>query len=439
MHNSPNTTDNMDAELARKRHRNRFAQQKYRRKLKSHIEELEKRAAVADQLLKANNVHANVLSNNEPLPFGRYSAQLGEHGAAHQIEPVLNDNRISTSSPSRGMADSLQNELSDIQNGHYGIPKDATLMASKPASTMSEEANFFKAFTISEDQLWPKNFQLHDAGNLELQPENIDVTETETANPTARHGSTDTVKAPSLVPSKASPPSVIPRSPHQPIALDSSSLESRVEFVIQSLKKAGFESPDSFVSSYYTSVFRDKSAAKVAQEFSRSKGLPQLLEDLRNKVGSWSTWESSGYKDTIVRLAASMIADEFDRLNRKKYSCEVELQQHFSRLHQASTDVNRGSSVNQLFSLITELKNTLRDELPNLYAITMSLLAQDTPLAQSKRVQLLTATIQIIIASGDEPFQEAAKWVFNRTPPGFMGESGDAPADDFDESAIESF
>jgi hypothetical protein len=121
------------------------------------------------------------------------------------------------------------------------------------------------------------------------------------------------------------------------------------------------------MSFYYTGTFKDKSTAKIAQAGSRIKGLPAVLEELHSHASAWSSWEASGYRDTIVRSAADLIADEIDRLARKKYTCESEFWQNISYAATAggddsSSSSGSGTAVPQLRSMAAELKKTLRYE-----------------------------------------------------------------------------
>jgi hypothetical protein len=144
----------------------------------------------------------------------------------------------------------------------------------------------------------------------------------------------------------------------------SNSLESRIDYILRSIQTVGFESPDSFVSCYYTARFKDRSPLKLAQAASRGKGLPHILEELQAHASSWSTWESGAYRDTIVRSAAYIIADEFDRLTKKKYSCEMDLQHNLYRTTQepTATDASSTAPIHQLHGIAAELKKTLCEE-----------------------------------------------------------------------------
>ncbi|CAH0054440.1 unnamed protein product [Clonostachys solani] len=149
---------------------------------------------------------------------------------------------------------------------------------------------------------------------------------------------------------------------------DPPSLESRVDFILRSIQSMGFETPDSFMLSYYTGSFDERSAAKVAQDASRSTGLPRMLNELRSKTEDWSRWESRNYADSVVRSAAKLIAEEFDSLGRKRYACERELQKGLASgatsqaQNNSSSSTDGNASVSQLYLAAAELKKTLRDE-----------------------------------------------------------------------------
>lgn len=167
--------------------------------------------------------------------------------------------------------------------------------------------------------------------------------------------------APSSASSTASSDSQCgPSQPPTPSVSDQEDLESRVSDVLRVLPTLGFDSVESFICSYYTASFSGKTVIKAAQEASRIKGLPLILGELQAKAGSWSAWESSGYRDAIIRTAAQLLTDEFERLTKKKYSCEEEMQHYLSSSAQSSIDGR--PMISHLCSTAGELKRTLQDE-----------------------------------------------------------------------------
>lgn len=198
--------------------------------------------------------------------------------------------------------------------------------------------------------------------------------------------------------------------------------------VLKSIQMAGFDSADSFISSYYTGIFKEKSPARKAQESSRSKGLPQLLEELRTHSGSWFIWEFSRYRDATIRSAASLIADEFDHLKKKQYDCEIELRHGLITLTSAHDFTFSDTQADRNRQLATELKRTLQNEvntfchlqkakgrllisplqLPNMH-ILITALSSHSP--QLMRDQLFSATVQVMAAPTEEPVAEIETWL----------------------------
>lgn len=160
---------------------------------------------------------------------------------------------------------------------------------------------------------------------------------------------------------------VLPKSLlDMPLELDHGSLEARVDYVLQAIRNAGFPTLDTFVSSFYTASFRERSAAQKAQEVSHSSGLPMMLDELRLRSGDWPVWQARAYTDSIIRSAASIITDEFDRLTKKSYECEKELQLCLGsttpRTQTATPTTARSPSMQRLHVAAAELRKTLRNE-----------------------------------------------------------------------------
>lgn len=105
-------------------------------------------------------------------------------------------------------------------------------------------------------------------------------------------------------------------------------------------------------------------AIRNAQKLSRTHGLPELIESLREKNNTWSIREAGPYKDATVRSAAEMVLDEIEKLARKRYHCETELAQHMCRdtTTPAITSSSEGPGVRHLQTLASELCETLKDE-----------------------------------------------------------------------------
>ncbi|KAJ3531278.1 hypothetical protein NM208_g8949 [Fusarium decemcellulare] len=415
MHNSP---DEAADELLRKRQRNRVAQQKYS-ELKSHIEDLEKKAAVADRLVRGTDV---VLPEDLISPFDAFqcpqNAQRSTIAASMDIPQSIK--QTVTASGEEDSPNTLQ--------------KKAPVAGSD--SGLTTEHDFLGGFSLpSDDHAGNKSSFLADMGILEIQENNVKTLETIRLPP-----GTDVEGLPNPPPlppfrGRSSTACSLPVSLlEMPPGLHHSSLEARVDYVLRSIENVGFPTPDSFISSYYTASFRDRSPVQKVQETSRSRGLPMMLDELRLQSDDWSVWQSRPYTDSIVRSAALMVADEFDRLTKKRYQCEKELQRGLTLSQQGqlpSTPAESSAAMQQLHTAAAELKKTLRNELPNLNALTATLSSDDSVVPQAMRVQLLLATIETIATTADEPLQEAANWVYQRVNSQFSSNPRPRNSDDF--------
>ncbi|KIM92749.1 hypothetical protein OIDMADRAFT_36373 [Oidiodendron maius Zn] len=389
------TQDNMD-ELELKRQRNRLAQQKYRKRLKLHIDDLEKRAALVEQLPNVNvfpSIHPNGSVHDDMLEYYPFVHQMSGSAGAGWMQPL----------DTMTVASSQAYESSGISVG----PSFPTAPSRIPDSSLTKpncgQQQDSLGTPLKDGALGPSKASISPPGSTENQARN-------------RPGS---LPAKSLDDTPSPSPLI-----HNGTERELPSIDSRLEHVLQFLQSVKFDSIDSLVSSYYTAELRERSTLQVAQEASRIKGLPQVLEDLQVNSGSWSMRESYPYRDMTIRSAGQLIADELDRLSRKKYSCEIELQHHLSRVpsQPGPSDV---SGLRQLRSLATELRKTLRDEMPNLHAFTSALSAHDCNFLEADKLQMITATIRLITASGHDTLEEAASWASKRSDSSFTSSSED--------------
>nr|POF20694.1 hypothetical protein CFP56_73511 [Quercus suber] len=87
------------------------------------------------------------------------------------------------------------------------------------------------------------------------------------------------------------PPSLIstPRTPSPQAPLD-----ERIDYVLASIKAAGFKDLNASVTAYYTHSFSDASPLQAHQRMSRNRRLPRLLAAMRASAENWSDWERRG-------------------------------------------------------------------------------------------------------------------------------------------------
>ncbi|MCJ1379347.1 hypothetical protein MMC17_002448 [Xylographa soralifera] len=96
--------------------------------------------------------------------------------------------------------------------------------------------------------------------------------------------------------------------------LSSMNLESRFERILDIVEEVGFDSIDSMAAEYYSATFKGESTPHWAQSLSRTRRLQKFLATLHTSTKNWSTEETRGYYEQIVRSAESIYVLEFQRL-----------------------------------------------------------------------------------------------------------------------------
>lgn len=100
-------------------------------------------------------------------------------------------------------------------------------------------------------------------------------------------------------------------------SVESCNPTARYQYIIECVKKAGFDNVDSMVSGYYTLTFDKNSVADRAQTASRGKHLRNVLSSLHENSRDWTTWEARGFRDQIVEAAEGIYGAEFSRLAQR--------------------------------------------------------------------------------------------------------------------------
>lgn len=109
-----------------------------------------------------------------------------------------------------------------------------------------------------------------------------------------------------------------------PIATTPASLEDRFEMILETCKAAGFHSVDSMATEYYTASFPHNSHLAATQSRSRSRDLPDLLDNLyaassawgQERQNPWAFNESERFREKILRLATNILIDEASQIER---------------------------------------------------------------------------------------------------------------------------
>lgn len=93
-------------------------------------------------------------------------------------------------------------------------------------------------------------------------------------------------------------------------------LEDRFGRILDIVEEAGFDSFDSMAAQYYTAKFRENTTPHCAQSLSRSRHLRRLLASLHDSTKDWSSRETQGYREEIIRSAESIYVEELRRFKQ---------------------------------------------------------------------------------------------------------------------------
>lgn len=85
---------------------------------------------------------------------------------------------------------------------------------------------------------------------------------------------------------------------------------SRLEKVLEAVDEAGFESIDSMIAAYYTSVVPLESPVHSAQVLSRKRHLKRCLATLHDSSKEWDAQELQSFRDGIMSCAEDILIDE---------------------------------------------------------------------------------------------------------------------------------
>lgn len=413
---------------SRKRLQNRLAQKKYRERLKTRIEDLERRAAT---------VNDSTQSFYSPTPIRSQPSSLhvvSRHGSTRSLEfddhrqfsspatlvegqgrePVLNDQ---LNGPSR-QCDPLLGQGTDL-NDHLRLSM-SDLAAGLPIAEASGHTYSVIGVGSKSDlesgQLWMDEVDMFSsrdpaaAANTcsNWTPQRADTDKksrlSEGANFVAAsrflggHKSSSEVidPRPMDVQSVMAPSDRLGFARMNGESYQTQSRETRLGSVLNAAKLQGYENLDAVFSAYYTESFEVGTPIQIAQKMSRNRNLPSVLQNLRESVREWNPREANGYRDEIVRSAESVLVDEFDRAISKTEattSGPKETGQSASLMlpHSLPTRITDES-----FETLSNLEPNLEDELPNLWALIISLTADNSEAGQRIRCQILLKVILTI-------------------------------------------
>ncbi|KAF2139770.1 uncharacterized protein K452DRAFT_300274 [Aplosporella prunicola CBS 121167] len=97
-----------------------------------------------------------------------------------------------------------------------------------------------------------------------------------------------------------------------------SSLEARMERMLEVIEELGFENIDVMTSTYYTADFQRGTLAHLAQAASRRRRLRKVIATLHSSSQGWGRSEAQGYHDAMLRSAEHHYTQELLRHSDKK-------------------------------------------------------------------------------------------------------------------------
>ncbi|KAI0543754.1 hypothetical protein F4679DRAFT_590186 [Xylaria curta] len=334
--------------VSRKRVQNRIAQRNYRKNLKNRIEKLEWQAALmsSGQLLPVHGMpntptYENVPSSLAIPALARRSRRYDSGPASPTAVPNFDISdldvdtvALSFSPPSGNVyeigndsesAASTSNPRDDVDECNYAFPD-------MPTSCLSIALE-----DIDKNLPTPQPTPAQQPADMMT----CDIPSGCTCSESPRDGKIDKLKA-------------------TPADHGSMSLVDNIQTVLSATHHAGFDSLESFVSLYYTSDLKSSPNIANARRLSRNRGLPSILVDIRRSMPSWTEWEKQRYKDEVLRSAEDILKTECEQSSSSGHL--EDLMNNVGQSEEPNSD-----------TLFSELSTGLQSELPNLWALTISL------------------------------------------------------------------
>lgn len=248
-------------------------------------------------------------------------------------------------------------------------------------------------FTPSNADGMDFSFETFNA-DMKMQP-------TQTASPDSTYFTNmapteaSTTSMPNVMPDGSTMPAQQPRIPNKNAPLD-----ERFECIMEQVEAAGFDSFDSLVTAYYGQTFSESSPLANEQRMSRNRRLPKVISDVYQATNQWTDWERRGFQDEILKTAESMVTSE---------GCDARasLSNNINAFIEAQDQCNPASANDAILSM----KRSVQDELPNSWALTMALAADNRQSWRSDRSNTALATILLLNYSGRIPNEQLLRLI----------------------------
>jgi hypothetical protein len=88
-----------------------------------------------------------------------------------------------------------------------------------------------------------------------------------------------------------------------------SSIDERIEWILECALDTGFENFDELVTAYYNATFESPTLSNE-QRLSRNRRLPTVIADIFEAADQWSDWEKRGFYEELLKATESMLISE---------------------------------------------------------------------------------------------------------------------------------
>nr|C5H883.1 RecName: Full=Transcription factor radR; AltName: Full=Radicicol biosynthesis cluster regulator [Floropilus chiversii]ACM42404.1 RadR putative transcriptional regulator [Floropilus chiversii] len=168
-----------------------------------------------------------------------------------------------------------------------------------------------------------------------------------------------------------------------------SSLDERLEYVLERAEQVGFDNFDSLVTAYYSETFHGSSRLASEQRLSRNRRLPRVIAEIFRAASHWSAWERGGMNQEVIKSAECLLISEGTAARNA-------LEGSLSLLVDGGNGSGDASSVERL----------VQNEIPNLWALMTSLASGTHSPRQQDRSGTALAAIMLLYFSGSMPKEQ---------------------------------
>ncbi|KAI0472516.1 hypothetical protein F4859DRAFT_522417 [Xylaria cf. heliscus] len=201
-------------------------------------------------------------------------------------------------------------------------------------------------------------------------------------------------------------------------------LDERLEYVMDSVERAGFENLDMLLSRYYTAELRNSPAVANARRLSRKRHLPRILADLRESAANWTDWEAQGYRDEILRSAECILLEESNKyMSSAEFVSPTGISSVQCGNNKAGSKVNGAKSPVEDGTTIETTMGIFQEMLPNLWELSTALCTQGLSVRDGDQSELVVAAISILCFARKMPREQLQHWVnfcINDSDPTYM-------------------